>query len=70
MKQDPNTILFLSTTSEDDMRFAQTDLDRLGHRLDVVRTLRNSIKSSWAYTYWSHVERQLLKKLKDANRKI
>lgn len=67
MIQDDGKIVFLPTQSEDSMRYVDTDLARLGHRLDVVRSLRSEVKSSWALTYWLQVERQLLKKLKNAN---
>jgi hypothetical protein len=67
MIQNDDKIVFLPTQSEDSMRYVDTDLARLGHRLDVVRSLRSEVKSSWALTYWLQVERQLLKKLKNAN---
>lgn len=67
MTQECDKIIFLPTLREEQMRYVDTDLTRLGHRLDVVRNLRSEVKSSWALTYWSHVERQLLKKLKNAN---
>lgn len=67
MTQESDKIIFLPTISEERMRYVDTDITRLGHRLDVVRNLRHEVKSSWALTYWTHVEKQLLKKLKNAN---
>ena len=67
MTEEYDKIIFLPITSEEKMRYVDTDIARLGHRLDVVRNLRSEVKSSWAFTYWSQVEKQLLKKLKNAN---
>lgn len=46
-----------------------TTLDVLGHRLDVVRGIRLRARSKWAYDHWTLVERQLMRKLDELNRK-
>jgi hypothetical protein len=46
-----------------------TYLDKLGHRLDVVRATRQQARSKWAYDYWKLVEARLMKKLSELSRK-
>jgi hypothetical protein len=43
--------------------FVEDRIARLGHRIDVVKSLRSEAKSTWALQYWAHVEKQLMKKL-------
>jgi len=55
----------LPTLDEENMHtFVENRITKLGHRIDVVKSLRNEARSKWALQYWSHVEKQLLRKLK------
>ena len=54
--------------SEKANKMQLTYLDILGHRLDVVRAVRQKSRSKWAYDHWTLVERQLKRKLDDLNR--
>jgi hypothetical protein len=44
--------------------YLSTQLDLLGHRLDVVRSMKPSLSSQWAMSYWGQVEKQLVRKIK------
>lgn len=44
--------------------YLSTQLDLLGHRLDVVRSMKPSLTSNWSKSYWAQVENQLVRQMK------
>jgi len=68
MNQDDDKIHTLLTLDGENMRtFAEAEIAKLGHRIDVVKSLRSEARSRWALQYWAHVEKQLMRKLKNIN---
>ena len=66
MNENDDKIHTLTTLDGENMHtFAEDRIAKLGHRIDVVKSLRSEARSRWALQYWAHVEKQLMRKLKN-----